>query len=229
VDDVKKLIPFKEVNKVDVSNFPKITVILRGYNYEQVRTVVKLLSESNFKSVEIPLNSPEVFQTIDKISKEFGDALLVGAGTVLTMEDAVNSVEAGAKFLLAPTMMSKEVIQYCADRQVITVPGAFTPTEIYQSFQNGADIVKVFPAARLGSKYIADISAPLGKMPLMAVGGINGDNADEFFKAGIQFLGIASGIFNKEDIINQNEAGLKESLVLFQEKLTTGGRTGINE
>src|SRR6476660_924550 len=116
-DDVKQ-IPFKKVNKVDVSNFPKITVILRGYNYEQVRTVVKLLSDSDFKSVEIPLNSPDVFQTIEKISKEFGDEILVGAGTVLTMEDAVKSVEAGAKFLLAPTMMSKEVIQYCTEHQV---------------------------------------------------------------------------------------------------------------
>lgn len=214
---------------MDVSNFPKITVILRGYTYEQVRTVVNILAESGWKSVEIPLNSTDAFRTIEKISGEFGGEMLIGAGTVLTYEDAVKSVEAGAKFLLSPTMMPKEILQYCADHQIVSVPGAFSPTEIYRSFQDGANIVKVFPAARLGSKYITDIMAPLGKMPLMAVGGINGENADEFFKAGTQFLGIASGIFNKADIINQNEASLRESLLLFQEKLATGeGQVFVN-
>jgi 2-dehydro-3-deoxyphosphogluconate aldolase / (4S)-4-hydroxy-2-oxoglutarate aldolase len=225
------LIKLKEINfyllggeKLDISNFPKVTIILRGYNYEQVRTVVKLLAENEFKSVEIPLNSPDAFQTINKISDEFGDEMMVGAGTVLNLEDAIKSVEVGSKFLLSPIMMSEKVFEYCADHQVITVPAAFSPTEIYHSFQAGADIVKIFPAARLGSKFITDITAPLGKMPLMVVGGINGDNAPEFFKAGAQFLGIASGIFNKEDIHQQNEPRLKESLVTFKEKMIDGGR-----
>lgn len=212
---------------MDISSFPKVTVILRGYNYEQVRTVVKLLVKNDFRSVEIPLNSPDAFQTINKISAEFGNEMMVGAGTVLNLEDAIKSVEVGSKFLLSPIMMSEEVLKYCAEHDIITVPAAFSPTEIYHSFQAGADIVKLFPAARLGSKYITDISAPLGKMPLMVVGGINGDNAAEFLKAGAQYLGIASGIFNKDDILTQNEGGLDESLVSFKEKLVNGG-TGIN-
>jgi 2-dehydro-3-deoxyphosphogluconate aldolase/(4S)-4-hydroxy-2-oxoglutarate aldolase len=205
---------------MDIRNFPKVTVILRGYTYEQVRSVVEVLAESEFETaVEITLNSPDVFNTIEKISQAFGHQMMVGAGTVLNHEGAVKSIDAGAKFLLSPIMMSKETLQYCKERQIITVPSAFTPTEIYQSFQDGADIVKIFPAARLGSKFISDVQAPLGKLPLMVVGGINGDNAAEYFKAGASYVGIGSGIFNKEDILNQNEPGLKESLSLFQKKI----------
>ena len=99
------------------------------------------------------------------------------------------------------------------------MPGAFSPTEIKKSFEDGADIVKVFPAARLGSRYLSDIAAPLGKMPLMVVGGIGTANVGEYFAAGASFAGIASGIFDKQDILNQNEAGIKASIQAMEEKL----------
>lgn len=164
---------------MNIQDFPKVTVILRGYTYPQIRTVVKNLVGSRLRAVEITMNTPGALETIEKISQEFGDSVLVGAGTVLTYEEAQAAIAAGAAFLLSPTMLDKQILDLCREKGIISVPGAFSPTEIHQSLQDGADIVKVFPAARLGSRYLTDISAPLGKMPLMVVGGIGTSNVEE--------------------------------------------------
>ena len=204
---------------MSVKDFPKVTVILRGYTYSQIRTVVKNLIGTELKAVEITMNTPGALDCIQKISEEFGDKILIGAGTVLTYEEAQQSIEAGAAFLLAPTVFSKEILDLCKEKGVVSVPGAFSPSEIYRSFEDGADIVKVFPAARLGSKYLTDIHAPLGKLPLMVVGGVNTGNLEEYFRAGASYAGIASGIFNKDDILQENEVNLKESIKAIEEKI----------
>ena len=204
---------------MSVKDFPKVTVILRGYTYSQIRTDVKNLIGTELKAVEITMNTPGALDCIQKISEEFGDKILIGAGTVLTYEEAQQSIEAGAAFLLAPTVFSKEILDLCKEKGVVSVPGAFSPSEIYRSFEDGADIVKVFPAARLGSKYLTDIQAPLGKLPLMVVGGVNTGNLEEYFRAGASYAGIASGIFNKDDILQENEVNLKESIKAIEEKI----------
>ena len=204
---------------MSVKDFPKVTVILRGYTYSQIRTVVKNLIGTELKAVEITMNTPGALDCIQKISEEFGDKILIGAGTVLTYEEAQQSIEEGAAFLLAPTVFSKEILDLCKEKGVVSVPGAFSPSEIYRSFEDGADIVKVFPAARLGSKYLTDIQAPLGKLPLMVVGGVNTGNLEEYFRAGASYAGIASGIFNKDDILQENEVNLKESIKAIEEKI----------
>ena len=204
---------------MSVKDFPKVTVILRGYTYSQIRTVVKNLIGTELKAVEITMNTPGALDCIQKISEEFGDKILIGAGTVLTYEEAQQSIEAGAAFLLAPTVFSKEILDLCKEKGVVSVPGAFSPSEIYRSFEDGADIVKVFPAARLGSKYLTDIQAPLGKLPLMVVGGVNTGNLEEYFRAGASYAGIASVIFNKDDILQENEVNLKESIKAIEEKI----------
>ncbi len=204
---------------MDIQNFPKVTVILRGYTYPQIRAVVKNLVGSRLRSVEITMNTPGALEAIEKISQEFQDSILVGAGTVLTYEEAQASIAAGAAFLLSPTMLDKKILDLCRENNIISVPGAFSPTEIRKSFQDGADMVKVFPAARLGSRYLSDLAAPLGKMPLMVVGGIGTANIEEYFKAGASFAGIASGIFEKEDILNQKEEGIRRSIEAMENKL----------
>ena len=204
---------------MDIQNFPKVTVILRGYTYPQIRAVVKNLVGSRLRSVEITMNTPGALEAIEKISQEFQESILVGAGTVLTYEEAQASIAAGAAFLLSPTMLDKKILDLCREKKIISVPGAFSPTEIKKSFEDGADIVKVFPAARLGSRYLSDLAAPLGKMPLMVVGGIGTGNIEEYFKAGASFAGIASGIFEREDILNQNEEGIRKSIETMENKL----------
>lgn len=200
-------------------DFPKITVILRGYTYSQIRTVVKSLLGTAIKSVEITMNTPDAIEIIKSISKEFGDDLLIGAGTVTTYEEAGAAITAGAGFLLSPITFSKEIIQLCKAQGVISVPAALTPSEIMQGIRDGADIIKLFPAGIMGAAYLKDIQAPLGRLPLMAVGGVNSSNVREFFDAGAAYAGIGSGLFEKEDIINENLAGLKASLQKLTEQL----------
>ena len=173
---------------MDIQNFPKVTVILRGYTYPQIRAVVKNLVGSRLRSVEITMNTPGALEAIEKISQEFQESILVGAGTVLTYEEAQASIAAGAAFLLSPTMLDKKILDLCRE-------------------------------ARLGSRYLSDLAAPLGKMPLMVVGGIGTGNIEEYFKAGASFAGIASGIFEREDILNQNEEGIRKSIEAMENKL----------
>lgn len=204
---------------MQIKDFPKVTVILRGYTYSQIRTVVKNLIETELKAVEITMNTPDSISIIQKISDEFGDSIKVGAGTVKTYKEADEAIKAGATFLLSPVMLSKEIIDLCKKNNVISVPGAYTPTEVNKSFDDGADIVKVFPAGTLGTKFLSDIQAPLGQLPLMVVGGVNAENVLNYFKAGASFAGIASGIFNKDDILNENEENIRRSIQYFESKV----------
>jgi 2-dehydro-3-deoxyphosphogluconate aldolase/(4S)-4-hydroxy-2-oxoglutarate aldolase len=202
--------------KQRMKDFSKITAILRGYDYDQVECAVEVLKESSVKAVEITLNRSDSKQIIEKIVKKYGDAIAVGAGTVLSQEDLQDVVDCGVDFVLSPSMLSKPMLDYCKTHRVMSVPGAFSPTEVYQSLKDGADIVKIFPATRVGSKYLKDIRAPFGDIPLMVVGGVNAENIREYFQAGAGFAGIASGLFLKEDVLTKNRKGMKKSLKIFQ-------------
>lgn len=191
-----------------------VTIILRGYTYEQIRCVAKSLERSPVKNIEITLNSPDVFESIRKIKDEFPE-LNVGAGTVCTFEDTKKSIESGVDFILSPINLSKDSIELCKKCDVVCVPAAMTPTEIKKMFDYGADIVKVFPATTVGPRFFKDVQAPLGDLDLMAVGGVNGENAKSFLDNKCNYLGIGSGIFEKKDIIDMNLDNLKLSLNKF--------------
>lgn len=198
----------------------KVTMILRGYTYEEVRCVAQVLTKSTFvRNMEITLNSKEPYEIIRRISDEFGMTLNVGAGTVQTYDEIVRAIEAGAKFVLSPRMMTKEMLDYCKQHNVISVPGSFTPSEIAQSLADGADIVKVFPANELSYSYASKICEPMGELPLMAVGGVNRTNVKEVFASGYAYVGTAGGLFSKTDIQNLAVAKLEESLALFEQEL----------
>lgn len=205
---------------MNIKNFPKVTIILRGYTYSQAETVIKALLQSKVNSVEITMNTENAIDMIHDFHEKYGDKIHIGAGTVTTLQNAKKAINAGAEFILSPVLLSKEIIDHCKENSVITVPGAMSPTEIYKSFEDGADIVKVFPAVECGSRFFKDVKAPLGELPLMAVGGVNKENAKEFFTKGADFLGIGSGVFNKDDILNENVEGLIKSLKEFEEKIS---------
>lgn len=199
---------------MDKKDLSTVTVILRGYTYEQIRCVAKSLLGSPIKNIEVTLNSPDVYESIKKIKEEFPE-LYVGAGTVCTEEETRLSIENGVDFILSPINLSKELIKMCNDNGVVCVPAAMTPSEIYKMFDYGADIVKVFPATTVGPKFFKDIQAPLGDLELMAVGGVNGENAKSFLDNKCNYLGIGSGIFEKQDIVDMNLDNLKLSLNKF--------------
>ncbi|ERL09464.1 bifunctional 4-hydroxy-2-oxoglutarate aldolase/2-dehydro-3-deoxy-phosphogluconate aldolase [Olsenella profusa] len=202
-----------------ITHFPKVTVILRGYNYEQVRCVVKNMVGTKLGAVEVAMNTPGATETIKKVAAEFGDEVMVGAGTVISTERARAAVDAEAKFALSPICFTQEIFDICASAGLTTVPSAFSPSEVWNMFEMGADIVKIFPADILGSKYLKDIQAPLNPMPLMVVGGVSADNCQEFFDFGATYAGIGSGIFKPADIVSMNDEGLRQSIADFETKV----------
>lgn len=196
---------------------PKVTVILRGYSYEQCRCVVSQLVGTRLNAVEVAMNTPGADKTIRRLVDEFASEVFVGAGTVTDVERARSAAQAGACFMLSPICFNQNMFDIAHDAGALAVPSGFSPTEIVRMLEMGADIVKVFPAARLGAKYFSDIQAPLNQMPLMAVGGINSNNVQDFFDAGASYAGIGSGIFNPNDIIGMNEKNLALQVQNFED------------
>ena len=198
----------------------KVTIILRGYDYEQVLTVMRALEgrEKQY-AVEITLNSPDVFETIRKISATFGKKFLIGAGTVVNLQEAKEAIAAGAKFILSPVVIEKEILDVCKANQVLSVSAALTPTEVWYAYKAGSDAIKIFPATSVGVNYFQALKAPLGDIPLMAVGGISKANAKAFLGKGADFVGISSGIFEKADVVSKNVAALRKSLEDFESSL----------
>ena len=198
---------------------PKVTVILRGYETKQVLTVVEQLVGTKVNSIEVASNSPHAMESIAAARKEFGAEVHVGAGTVKNAELARQAIAAGAEFMLSPIMFTQEIFDLAKEAGVITVPAAFSPTEVQQMIDMGADIVKIFPAGQLGPDYIKAIQAPLGKLPLMVVGGVSTDNVQSYFDKGATYAGIGSGIFDPKDIEECNSANLAASLKRLEENI----------
>ena len=170
----------------------KIVAILRGCTPERVPDIGAALAEGGVKLLEITLNSPGAFDLIRRISETMGDRLLVGAGTVLTPAEAEMAIDAGARFILSPSL-DIETIGVTKELGAVSIPGAFTPTEILTAWRSGADIVKVFPAS-VGASYMRDIRGPLPQIRLMPTGGVNLGNIREFRAAGAVAYGIGSAL-----------------------------------
>lgn len=181
-----------------ISEYPKSTIILRGVSFKEADAIVNALVDykSHF-SVEITLNTENAFEIIEKLKRSYTDKVFIGAGTVRDHQDIEKAIKAGADFLLGPHVFTKEMIELAKANNVLVVPSGMTPSEVNQMFEYGADIVKVFPAAVVGPRFFKDIQAPLGELPLMAVGGVSKENAKEYFDQGASYVGIGSSMFPK--------------------------------
>ena len=198
---------------------PKVTVILRGYETKQVMSVVEQLVGTKVNSIEVASNSPHAMESIAQARREFGSEVHVGAGTVKNAEIARQAIDAGAEFMLSPIMFTQEIFDLAKEAGVITVPAAFSPTEIQKMIDMGADIVKVFPAGQLGPDYLKAVQAPLGKLPLMVVGGVNVANVQSYFDKGATYAGIGSGIFDPADIEACDAPKLAASIKKLEESV----------
>lgn len=195
----------------------KVTAIQRGFSYEQVRSVCRVLVQSEkIKNVEITMNTPNALDIISKITDEFQGTLNIGAGTVITFRELKQVLERNVKFVLSPTGYTKEMVAYCHERNVTAIPAALTPSEILTQFENGADIVKVFPANEFSRGYAKKVCEPLGNYPLMAVGGVNAGTVKEYLEGGYQYVGTCWGLFKKQDVLEQNEEGMLQSVREFE-------------
>ena len=199
-------------------NLSKAVLILRGYHLEQVDRMARILCEhaDKIKTLEITLNTDNALSLIEKISEKYGDKMLIGAGTVLNSADVKDACSAGAKFVLSPVMLEKDAIDYCKSHDMLAIPAAMTPSEAYRMHCYGADAIKIFPARLVSLKFFNELKAPMEFLKLMAVGGISAANAKDFYDQGADYVGTASGIFKKEDILKNDERAMISSLKEFE-------------
>lgn len=182
----------------------KIVAIFRGIDPARCSDAANALYEGGIRLCEVTFNAAEkeegyrsTLMGIRNMIQGKGDrALFVGAGTVLTTAQVSMAHEAGASFIVTPST-DPEVIRTANELGMVTMPGAFTPTEIVTAYEAGADFVKIFPAGNLGTSYAKAIRGPLAHIPMLAVGGVSESNAREFLEAGFAGLGIGGNLLDK--------------------------------
>lgn len=170
-----------------------VVAVIRGASVETIIPMAMALMNGGVTSLEITMETPKALAVIEKAADMFGDEMFVGAGTVLDPETARAAILSGAKFVFSPTVR-KETIEITKRYGVISVPGAFTPTEILTAYEYGADVIKVFPAGSVGPGYFKNIAGPLPHIPLMPTGGIDMDNAKDYISAGAVAVGVGSSL-----------------------------------
>jgi 2-dehydro-3-deoxyphosphogluconate aldolase/(4S)-4-hydroxy-2-oxoglutarate aldolase len=194
-----------------------IVGIVRGLPLETVRPITQAYLDAGLYTLEITMNTPGAAETISVLREEFPD-LNIGAGTVCTLDDLTNALDAGAQFIVTPVLV-KEVIKHSVAQQVPVFPGAYSPTEIYQAWTWGASAVKIFPATQLGAQFIKDVLAPLNQIKLLPTGGVSQENIRAFFAAGAVGVGMGSSLLNKQLIGEGDFAGLKEHFLKIKNEI----------
>ncbi len=181
----------------------KIIAIIRGADEAQALAAAKALYEGGITLAEVTFNqkSPETFartaNSIRAICRELGDQMLVGAGTVTDPALVRLAADAGATYIISPDT-DEAVIRETKRLGLVSLPGAYTPTEAKRAYNAGADFVKLFPCVGDAPAYIKALCGPLNHIPFLAVGGVNVDNAADFLKAGAMGVGVGSCLVNKK-------------------------------
>jgi len=168
--------------------------IIRGAPEDSIQGVLEACVTGGLRFVELTLNTEKAFSLIESASQQFSEDLCIGAGTVLSLTDAKQAVNAGAQFIVSPTL-NIDVAKYCVKKEIAYFPGAFTPTEIEKAWSAGAAMVKVFPASQMGASYFNTVRGPFNELLLMAVGGVDSSNAVEYLKAGASAVAIGGSVF----------------------------------
>lgn len=185
-----------------------IVGILRHLTPDEAEAILPLFVESGLTTVEVTMNTANAAPMIEVITRQYGNRLNTGAGTVRTEADLDAALAAGAQFIVTPTL-NEAVIRRCVKQNIPIFPGAFTPTEIERAWLLGASMVKVYPAGVLGPGYIRDLKAPLNEIKLLPTGGIGLDTMVDYLKAGADGIGMGGQLFDKTLIKNKDWESLK--------------------
>lgn len=174
------------------------------------------------RAFEVPLTAPGAFRVISDLRREHGDAILLGAGAVVSPDAADRAVKAGVQFVASPHT-SYPVLDFCRSRGLLAIPGAATPTEVMAAWSTGAPLVKVFPAAVFGgAAYVRALRESLGDVRLVPEGGIGPDTIVAHFRAGASAVTIGGGLFMPGDLATANWGAIAErarAMVLACEEL----------
>jgi 2-dehydro-3-deoxyphosphogluconate aldolase / (4S)-4-hydroxy-2-oxoglutarate aldolase len=185
-----------------------IIPVIRADSAGAAVAVVETLMEAGLTVAEITMTVPDAIEAIASVSKRFGGKVLVGAGTVTDAETVRRALDAGAEFIVSPCLVP-DVIAAARRADVAVLPGALTPTEVFEAFRQGGDMVKVFPAQSVGgAAYLRALRGPFPDIPLVPTGGVTLDNVGEMFKAGAAAVGVGSEMISKDALARHDYAAI---------------------
>jgi 2-dehydro-3-deoxyphosphogluconate aldolase / (4S)-4-hydroxy-2-oxoglutarate aldolase len=202
-----------------------LLAIVRVDGADAAALALRRLAQAGVRALEISLVGAGALDALAAAAAELGDDVAIGAGTVLSVEDAELAVRAGASYLVSPRF-DADVLRWAQERGVLHLPGAFSPTEVVAAHRAGAQLIKLFPAARLGPRYLADLLGPLPDLRLVPTGGIDASNARDYLDAGAVAVAVGSaltGLVDRPDELRATAARLTD---LTRSRRERGGRDG---
>lgn len=191
----------------------KAIAIVRGIPVEKIVHVGQALLDGGINFIEVTYDHRSetgmaaTLEGIRALCETFGDRLYAGAGTVMSAQEVRDAAAAGAKYIISPNV-DEAVIRESKALDLISLPGAMTPSEIASAYAYGADIVKVFPATDLGPSYIKAVRGPLAHIPMAAVGGVGPENVAEFMKAGTCCFGFGGNLVSAKAVAADDYASI---------------------
>jgi 2-dehydro-3-deoxyphosphogluconate aldolase/(4S)-4-hydroxy-2-oxoglutarate aldolase len=191
-----------------------VVAVIRALSKEQLPGIAGALLEGGVPAIEVTMSTPKALAGIEALADSLGDRAIVGVGTVLDAHTCRDAIAAGAQFVVSP-VLDEEIIATTKRYGKISIPGAFTPTEILRAWTLGADVVKVFPSTSLGPQYIKDLLAPMPQLRLTPTGGVDLKNAGDWIKAGAACLGVGSSLVTKDALAKNDWGSIAASAKAF--------------
>ncbi len=196
-----------------------VVAVIRAPSSEMLTHAAKALVAGGVTVMEVTMTTPNALRVIEDVRNEMGDAILMGAGTVLDPETARMCILAGAEFIVSPTL-NLETIKMCKRYSKIVVPGAYSPTEILTAWEAGADAVKVFPATGLGPGYFKDLKGPLPQIRLTPTGGVSLETVQDFVRAGAEFVAVGGNLVSKKALAEHDWQWITDTAKEFRRLVT---------
>jgi 2-dehydro-3-deoxyphosphogluconate aldolase / (4S)-4-hydroxy-2-oxoglutarate aldolase len=184
----------KPMNKQEVLEKVKklgLLAVIRGPSAELTVQMVEALIKGGVLGIEITYSTPNAEEVVKTLAGKYGEQVVLGMGTLTKPEQAQSAKAAGANFLVSPICEAK-LVQAMVDSGLLTMAGALTPTEVFQAYSLGTDVVKIFPGSLGGPGYIKALKGPFPYIPMMPTGGVSAGNAADWFKAGVVAVGAGS-------------------------------------
>jgi 2-dehydro-3-deoxyphosphogluconate aldolase/(4S)-4-hydroxy-2-oxoglutarate aldolase len=191
-----------------------IIPVIRAPNADAALAVAEALIGAGLAIAEVTMTVPGAIDVIASISKRFGGRVLVGAGTVTDVESAKRAIGEGAQFIVTPCLIP-DVISATRKADVAMLPGALTPTEVFEAHKLGGDMVKVFPIGVGGALYVRALRGPFPKIPLVPTGGVTLDNVRDMFDAGATAVGVGSELISRDAIARHDYAAIGRMAQIF--------------
>jgi 2-dehydro-3-deoxyphosphogluconate aldolase/(4S)-4-hydroxy-2-oxoglutarate aldolase len=203
---------------MDIERFRQFPLmgIVRGDGADVIEPLVETVIAAGLETLEIAMNSPGAAEMIARASKVSSGRLAVGAGTVTTDERLEAACSAGAGFVVMPVLVDS-VVRTCRSRAIPVFPGAFTPQEIWNAWQAGATMVKVFPAKTLGPEYIGEVRGPFDEVELLACGGVSAGNMQAYFNAGAAAVAFGGSVFGAQRLAERDFDAIGASVAALVE------------